>query len=159
MNMRQRLKPELPSGYYGNGFVLACAETSAEELIASNPHYSVKLVQEAKERLNDDYVRSMIDLLDARKVKPELSSSLVISPWTKLGLEDLDFGEGRPLHMGPLASEIYCLFLPVIGDLQAFTVLMSIPQAVADRFQHYCTKDLDDEEENGIKEDGGRGYA
>lgn len=130
-----------------------------EELIASNPHYSVKLVQEAKERLNDDYVRSMIDLLDARKVKPELSSSLVISPWTKLGLEDLDFGEGRPLHMGPLASEIYCLFLPVIGDLQAFTVLMSIPQAVADRFQHYCTKDLDDEEENGIKEDGGRGYA
>ncbi|XP_064985569.1 alcohol acyltransferase 9-like [Musa acuminata AAA Group] len=159
MNMRQRLKPELPSGYYGNGFVLACAETSVEELIASNPHYSVKLVQEAKERLNDDYVRSMIDLLDVRKVKPELSSSLVISPWTKLGLEDLDFGEGRPLHMGPLASEIYCLFLPVIGDLQAFTVLMSIPQAVADRFQHYCTKDLDDEEENGIKEDGGRGYA
>lgn len=130
-----------------------------EELIASNPHYSVKLVQEAKECLNDDYVRSMIDLLDARKVKPELSSSLVISPWTKLGLEDLDFGEGRPLHMGPLASEIYCLFLPVIGDLQAFTVLLSIPQGVADLFQHYCTKDLDDEEENGIKEDGGRGYA
>ncbi|RWV79046.1 hypothetical protein GW17_00059886 [Ensete ventricosum] len=159
MNMRQRLKPELPSGYYGNGFVLACAETSVEELIESNPHYCVKLVQEAKECLNDDYVRSMIDLLEARKVKPELSSSLVISPWTKLGLEDLDFGEGRPLHMGPLASEIYCLFLPVIGDLQAFTVLMSIPQGVADRFQHYCTKDLDDEEEKGITEDGGRGYS
>ncbi|XP_020098040.1 omega-hydroxypalmitate O-feruloyl transferase [Ananas comosus] len=161
INVRKKLKPELPRGFYGNAFVLGCAETSVKELVTSNVHYGVKLVQEAKEFVNDGYVRSMIDLLEVKRGKPDLSVSLVISPWSKLGLEDLDFGEGRPLHMGTLASEIYCLFLPVIGDLHAFNVLISVPQSSAERFEHYCLKGLDGRGEN--KEDvekvnGGRGY-
>nr|XP_010936667.1 fatty alcohol:caffeoyl-CoA acyltransferase [Elaeis guineensis] len=161
VNVRKRLKPELPRGYYGNGFVLGCAETSVDQLVTSNAHYGVKLVQEAKGSLDDDYIRSMIDLLEERRGKPDLSSTLVISPWSKLGLEDLDFGVGRPLHMGPLASEIYCLFLPVIGDLNAFTMLVSVPQSIAERFEQYCLKGIGgrEEKEDGGKEiNGGRGY-
>ncbi|RWV84870.1 hypothetical protein BHE74_00039300 [Ensete ventricosum] len=154
MNVRGRLKPELPGGYYGNGFVLGCAETSVEELVTSNAHHGIKLVQEAKKSVTGEYVRSMIDLLEERRAKPDLSSSLVISAWTKLGLEELDFGGGRPLHMGPLASEIYCLFLPVIGDLHAFTVIISVPQEIADRFQQYCRRGLDDDTDKG-----GSGYG
>ncbi|URE25632.1 Transferase family, partial [Musa troglodytarum] len=160
MNVRGRLKPELPGGYYGNGFVLACAETSVEELVTSNAHHGIKLVQEAKKSVTGEYVMSMIDLLEERRVKPDLSSSLVISSWTKLGLEELDFGGGRPLHMGPLASEIYCLFLPVIGDLHAFTMIMSVPQEIEDRFQQYCRRGLDDDtEKGGITEKGASGYS
>lgn len=136
VNARKKLNPELPRGYYGNGFVLGCAEASVDRLTKSNLHYSIKLVQQAKERVNDGYVRSVIDLLEETRMKPDLSTTLVISQWSKLGLEDLDFGEGRPLHMGPLASEIYCLFLPVIGDLHAFTVLVSVPQGIAERFEN-----------------------
>ncbi|XP_008784949.1 alcohol acyltransferase 9 [Phoenix dactylifera] len=160
VSVRKRLKPELPRGFYGNGFVLGCAETSVDRLVTSNARYGVKLVQEAKASLDDDYIRSMIDLLEARRGKPDLSSTLVISPWSKLGLEDLDFGVGRPLHMGPLASEIYCLFLPVIGDLHAFTMLVSVPQSIADRFEQYCLKGIGEreEKEDGGKETGGRGY-
>ncbi|URE38922.1 Transferase family [Musa troglodytarum] len=160
MDVRGRLKPELPGGYYGNGFVLACAETSVEELVTSNAHHGIKLVQEAKKSVTGEYVMSMIDLLEERRVKPDLSSSLVISSWTKLGLEELDFGGGRPLHMGPLASEIYCLFLPVIGDLHAFTMIMSVPQEIEDRFQQYCRRGLDDDtEKGGITEKGASGYS
>ncbi|PKA63893.1 Omega-hydroxypalmitate O-feruloyl transferase [Apostasia shenzhenica] len=136
-NVREKLEPELPEGFYGNGFVLACAESTVEQLLNSNTHYSVKQVQEAKGRITDELVRSLVDMLEMRKVKPDLSASLVISQWSKLGLEDLDFGEGGPLHMGPLASEIYCLFLPVIGDFYAFNVLMSMPEKVADKFEQY----------------------
>ncbi|XP_042407015.1 alcohol acyltransferase 9-like [Zingiber officinale] len=144
---RRRLIPELPDGYYGNGFVLACAETTARDLLASSACYGVELVQEAKARVSNEYVRSMVDLLEERRAKPDLASSLVISPWTKLGLEDVDFGEGRPLHVGPVTSEIYCLFLPVIGDLHAFTVLLSMPHGLADRFREHCKENLEDDDD------------
>lgn len=136
VNARKKLNPELPRGYYGNGFVLGCAESSVDRLITSNAHYSVKLIQQAKERVTDGYVRSVIDLLEEKRRMPDLSASLVISQWAKMGLEELDFGEGRPMHVGPVVSEIYCLLAPVVGDLHAFTMIMSVPQGAAERFEH-----------------------
>ncbi|XP_062191194.1 alcohol acyltransferase 9-like [Phragmites australis] len=149
VNVRRRVKPELPRGYYGNGFVLGCAESTAAQLTSSSPwsaRYVVRLVQEAKECVDDDYVRSMVDLLEERRgARPDLAASLVISAWTRLGLEELDFGAGTPAHMGPLTSEIYCVFLPVAGgDPHGVTVLVSVPQAAADRFQHCCLVFLTD---------------
>ncbi|KAJ1283009.1 hypothetical protein BS78_03G094700 [Paspalum vaginatum] len=149
VNVRRRVKPELPRGYYGNGFVLGCAECTAAQLTASPARLGVRLVQEAKECVDDDYVRSMVDLLEERRgARPDLAASLVISAWTRLGLEDLDLGAGRAAHMGPLTSEIYCVFLPVVGDPDGVTVLVSVPQAAADRFQRCCLgflKDTDDD--------------
>lgn len=151
INVRKRMRPKLPIGYYGNGFVLGCAETSVDRLALSNLQYSVKLVQQAKDCVTDDYVRSMVDFLQERRIKPDLSSSLVISQWAKQGLEDLDFGEGKPLYIGPLASEIYCLFLPVTGNLHAFTVLMSVPQSIAEKFEHLL---VNVDEREGNQDDG-----
>lgn len=150
VNVRRRVKPELPRGYYGNGFVLGCAESTAAQLTAAphSPAAGVRLVQEAKECVDDDYVRSMVDLLEERRgARPDLAASLVISAWTRLGLEDLDLGAGKAAHMGPLTSEIYCVFLPVVGDPDGVTVLVSVPQAAADKFQRCCLgflKDTDD---------------
>lgn len=139
--------PEIPKGYYGNGFVLACAEAKVKDLVATNLNGGVKLVQQAKSSLNDDYVRSIVDLLDNKTVKTDLSTTLVISQWSKLGLEDLDFGEGKPLHMGPLSSDIYCLFLPEIGDFNAIRVLVSMPESAINKFEYYMN-DLSDREAN-----------
>ncbi|KAK1322517.1 Rosmarinate synthase [Acorus calamus] len=138
VNARARLAPVLPDGYYGNAFVLACAQATVRELVARNVGEAVRLVKEAKERVDDEWVRSSVDLLEVeRRRGPDMSASLVISTWSKLGLEEVDFGVGGPMHMGPLASEIYCLFLPVVGDLNAFTVLMSVPEGVVERFEYY----------------------
>ncbi|KAJ9166048.1 hypothetical protein P3X46_020849 [Hevea brasiliensis] len=148
VNVRKKLIPEIPPGYYGNGFVLGCAQTYVKDLVSSTLHHGVKLVQHAKSCLSDDYVRSMIDFLEDKTVKTDLSASLVISQWSKLGLEDLDFGEGKPLHMGPLTSDIYCLFLPVIGDDEAVTVLVSLPESAVVKFEHYMKEDFWDKEAN-----------
>ncbi|CBI19745.3 unnamed protein product, partial [Vitis vinifera] len=113
----------------------------------------VKLVQQAKSALTDDNVKSMIDLLEDKTVKTDLSATLVISQWSKLGLEDLDFGEGKPLQMGPLLSDIYCLFLPVIGDFDATRVLLSVPECAVDKFEYYM-KDLSDRDDYDV----GNGY-
>lgn len=154
MNVRKRVKPEIPQGYYGNGFILGCAESTPKELVNANLHNGVKLVQKAKSSVNDECVKSIIDLLEDITVKTDLHASLVISQWSKLGLEDLDFGEGKPLHMGPLFSDIYCLFLPIIGDFDAVRVLMSMPENAVKKFEYYM-KDFEgandyQEEENGL---------
>ncbi|KDP38549.1 hypothetical protein JCGZ_04474 [Jatropha curcas] len=156
VNVRKKLTPAMPQGYYGNGFVLGCAQTVVKDLVTNNLHHGVKLVQQAKSSLNDDHVRSMIDLLEDKTVKTDLSASLVISQWSKLGLEDLEFGEGKPLHMGPLTSDIYCLFLPVIGDVDAVTVLVSLPESVVGKFEYYMKDDFWDIEANGfhVEENG-----
>lgn len=120
-----------------------------KDLVGANLRHGVKLVRQAKSDVNnDDYVRSMVDLLEDKTLKTDLSRSLVISQWAKLGLEDLDFGEGKALHMGPLTSDVYCLFLPVVGDLDAVRVLVSVPESMADKFEYYMTEFLSVEENN-----------
>ncbi|XP_010552486.1 PREDICTED: omega-hydroxypalmitate O-feruloyl transferase [Tarenaya hassleriana] len=136
VNVRKKLTPELPQGYYGNGFVLACAETKVQELVNMNISHAVKLVQEAKSKITDDYIRSMVDLLEDKTVKTDVSCALVISQWAKFGLEDLDLGGGKPLYMGSLTSDIYCLFLPVAGNFDAVRVQVSMPEDVVKRFEY-----------------------
>nr|XP_023923955.1 fatty alcohol:caffeoyl-CoA acyltransferase-like [Quercus suber] len=155
VSVRKKMNPELPLGYYGNGFVLGCAQTNVKDLVTSNLYHGVKLVQQAKSTLNDEYIRSVIDLLEDKSVKTDLTTSLVISQWSKLGLEDLDFGEGKPLHMGSLTSDIYCLFLPVIGDFDAVRVLVSMPEGIVEKFEYFM-KDFWDKEDNA--DANGNGY-
>ncbi|KAI9118254.1 hypothetical protein K1719_010586 [Acacia pycnantha] len=137
VNVRKKLNPEMPQGYYGNGFVLGCAESTVEGLLNAGLDKGVKLVQQGKAKLDDEHVRSMIDLLEDKTVKTDLSASLVISQWSKLGLEEVDFGGGKALQMGPLTSDIYCYFLPVTGDSEAVRVMVSVPEDVAEKFEFY----------------------
>lgn len=136
VNIRKKLNPEITEGFYGNGFVLGCAETTVKELVDANLNRGVKLVQQAKSSLTNDYIMSIVDSLEDKSVKPDLSTSLLISQWSKLGLEEVDFGEGKALHMGPLTSDVYCLFLPVIGDSDAVRVLVSMPENVVESFDY-----------------------
>ncbi|KAK1435890.1 hypothetical protein QVD17_01662 [Tagetes erecta] len=156
MNIRNKMVPHIPKGYYANGFVLACAKTSVNQLVNENLYHVVKLVQEAKSSINDNRVNDILALLEDKNVKTDLTSSLVISQWSKLGLERLDFGEGTPLHMGPLTSDIYCLFLPVVGDPNATRVLVSLPKSVVSKFEYYMNKFLVSSNV-GVKESGENG--
>ncbi|KAG2698549.1 hypothetical protein I3843_07G155200 [Carya illinoinensis] len=153
VNVRRKLIPEMPQGFYGNGFVLGCAQANARDLVSANLHNGVKLVQQAKSTLDNDYIRSMIDLLEDKTVRTDLSASFVISQWSKLGLEDLDFGEGKPLHMGSLTSDIYCLFLPVVGEFDAVRVLVSMPESIVEKFEYYMKEylDIEDDHANGCQ--------
>lgn len=137
VNVRKRLQPQLPPGFFGNGFVLACAETTVKELSESSLSYAVKLVQKAKASLTNEYIRSLINYLDDKSARPDLVATLVISQWSRLDLTEVDFGWGKPLHVGPLGSDIYCLFLPFDGQLDAVNVLLSVPRAIIDKYEFY----------------------
>jgi hypothetical protein len=137
VNVRKRLQPQLPQGFFGNGFVLACAETTVKDLSESSLSYAVKLVQKAKASLTNEYIRSIINYLDDKSARPDLVASLVISQWSRLELTEVDFGWGKPLHVGPLGSDIYCLFLPLDGQLDAVNVLLAVPRTIIDKYEYY----------------------
>ncbi|CAJ2674289.1 unnamed protein product [Trifolium pratense] len=137
VNFRKKMKL-LPEGYYGNGFVLVGVESRVKDLVApNNLDHGVKLVQKAKDSVNEEYIKSTIDVLKDKKVIHDGSISLYVTQWNRLGLEDVDFGEGKPLHVGPLSVQIYCVLLPVIGDPNAVRVLLSVPKNIVEKFQHY----------------------
>nr|XP_004238294.1 omega-hydroxypalmitate O-feruloyl transferase [Solanum lycopersicum] len=137
VNIRKTVKPELPQGYYGNGFVLGCAEAPVKQVVNGNLQDTVKLVQHAKSELTNDTVKSIVNLLEDKTVKTDLSTSLVISQWSRLSLEEVNFGEGKPIQMGPLTSDIYCLFLPSLGEIDGIRVLVSVPENVVKKFEYY----------------------
>ncbi|KAI3974037.1 hypothetical protein MKX01_026434 [Papaver californicum] len=124
INVRGKMKPKLPQGYYGNGFVLGCVETTVEELVneETNMHHGVKSIQECKNGLTDDHLRSIIDLLEVKTgVQHDLSSALI--------------------HMGPLLSKTSCVFGPVLptdgGNIEGMNVIVSMPEKVAEKFMFY----------------------
>ncbi|KAK3424845.1 hypothetical protein EUGRSUZ_F01597 [Eucalyptus grandis] len=149
VNVRDRVDPKLPHGYYGNGFVLGCAPAAVRDLVGSNLASAVKLVQAAKSRVDGAYVRTTLEVLEDKAAKTDLAASLVISQWANLGLEGIDFGEGRAAFMGPLTSDVYCLFLPVAEEPHAVRVLVSMPECVAEKFEFYMKGFAEREEENG----------
>ncbi|KAI6688281.1 hypothetical protein NL676_025109 [Syzygium grande] len=149
VNVRDRLDPKLPLGYYGNGFVLGCALATVRDLVGSNLASAVKLVQAAKSRVDGDYARSTVETLEDKAARTDLSASLVISQWSNLGLEDVDFGEGKAAFMGPLTSDVYCLFLPVAEEPRAVRVLVSMPECVAEKFEFHMKGFVEREEKNG----------
>lgn len=152
VNVRRKLSPPLPEGFYGNGFLLGCAECAVRDLVggSENLHHGVRLVQQAKSAVTEEHVRSVVDYLESdRGAMPDLSASLVISEWSRLGLEKVDFGCGRAAHMGPVASDVYCLFLPVAGEAESVRVLVSVPESAAEKFEYYMSGSLVGEGENG----------
>ncbi|KAL9241260.1 hypothetical protein vseg_015391 [Gypsophila vaccaria] len=105
VDIRSVITPKLPSGFVGNAVVTAFATARVRDLVGSPISYGVKLVKEAKERVTEDYVRSVIDWLEIYRGVPATNNgNFYVSAWWKLPFGDLDFGYGRPVHVGPVLA-------------------------------------------------------
>ncbi|XP_021732502.1 omega-hydroxypalmitate O-feruloyl transferase-like [Chenopodium quinoa] len=140
VNFRNRLKPGLPVGFYGNGFALACAQTTVKDLTEKGLGYATDLIKRAKERVDGTYVREVIELVNGNRTSPDSVGVLILSQWSRLGLEQVDFGLGKPAHVGPICSDKYCLLLPVHNQREAVRVMVAVPTSAVDMYQHLLTK-------------------
>ncbi|XP_038688764.1 alcohol acyltransferase 9-like [Tripterygium wilfordii] len=136
VNIRNRVKPSLPSGYYGNAFVLGCAQANVKELTENGLGHAASLVKIAKERVDGDYVKSVVESVSQSKKCPDLVGVLIMSEWSRLGLEKVDFGLGRPVHVGPICSDKYCLILPVHDQTAAVKVMVALPASAAVEYEY-----------------------
>ncbi|KAL6003283.1 hypothetical protein ACLOJK_023506 [Asimina triloba] len=138
IDVRRRVVPCLPRGYYGNGFVLGCAEATAKEVIENGLGWVAGLVRSAKDRVDDDYVRSVVEVVsESRSACPDSVGVLILSQWSRLGLERVDFGMGKPVHVGAVCSDIYCLFLPVYKQRDAVKVMLAVPKSGIAKYEHW----------------------
>ncbi|KAG5558019.1 hypothetical protein RHGRI_008055 [Rhododendron griersonianum] len=137
INVRNRVKPSLPAGYYGNAFVLGCAQTSAKELTEKGLGYSSGLIRRAKERVGDEYVREVAESVSgSKRASPDSVGVLIVSQWSRMGLDRVDFGMGRPVHVGPVCCDKYCLILPVHDRTDAAKVMVAVPRTGVDRYEY-----------------------
>ncbi|WCJ19923.1 HXXXD-type acyl-transferase family protein [Euphorbia peplus] len=137
INIRNRVNPSLPSGYYGNAFVLGCALTTVHDLTTKGLSHAAMLIKRAKEKVDNGHVRSVIDSVsDGSRVSPDSAGVLIVSQWSRLGLERVDFGMGRAVHVGPICSDRYCLILPVHDQTDAVKVMVAIPVSGVDKYEY-----------------------
>nr|GMD78096.1 methanol O-anthraniloyltransferase-like [Ipomoea batatas] len=102
VNIRERLLDlKLPLGYYGNAIVTVSAITTAK-LLCSNPiSYAAKLIREAKNTVNDDYIKSIIDFIVTRdRPRWTIPRNFFITDNSRFGYDEVDFGWGKPVFGG-----------------------------------------------------------
>ncbi|XP_028552963.1 omega-hydroxypalmitate O-feruloyl transferase-like [Dendrobium catenatum] len=105
VDIRSKLSPPLPHGFIGNAVITASASAEVEEMEKKSFSFCVGLVREAIDRVNDEYVRSVIDWLEVFKGLPcALNGNFFVSAWWKLPFHELDFGYGKPIYGGPVVS-------------------------------------------------------
>ncbi|XP_057433357.1 alcohol acyltransferase 9 [Lotus japonicus] len=142
INVRNRVKPGLPDGYYGNAFVLGCAQSSARELGEKGVGFGSGLVKTAKEKVDGEHVRRVTELVSESRASPDSVGVLILSQWSRLGLENVEIGMGKPLHVGPICCDRYCLFLPVKGERDSVKVTVAVPAAAVDSYHRFLRESL-----------------
>ncbi|XP_073119513.1 shikimate O-hydroxycinnamoyltransferase-like [Henckelia pumila] len=133
---RSRLRPSLPSGYFGNVIFTATPVAVSGDLESKPVWYSASKIHDALARMDDDYLRSALDYLE---LQPDLKAlvrgahtfrcpNLGITSWSRLPIHDADFGWGRPIFMGPggIAYEGLSFILPSATNDGSLSVAISL---------------------------------
>ncbi|XP_076954639.1 alcohol acyltransferase 9-like [Bidens hawaiensis] len=141
IDTRTRVKPRLPVGYYGNVIVLGCAQTTARDLTEKGLAYAAELINKAKNRVDDKYIKQVVNSvsLNGPSSVPDPVGVLILSQWSKLGLERVDFGIDRPVHVGPVCTDRYCILLPVRDHSRSLKVMVAVPSLAVDKYLDLLT--------------------
>ena len=144
VDARTKFIPPLPEGFYGNAISFSCAKTTAGELANKPLSFAVKLINEAKTAVNDEYMRSVIDLMELKgRLQCTVVGSFFVSDLTKIGFRDVDFGWGRPAYGGPaeggvgVVPGLSSFFMPYQNrsGVKGIVVPVCLPSAAMKRFQ------------------------
>ncbi|KAH9771271.1 Hydroxycinnamoyltransferase13 [Citrus sinensis] len=156
VNARSKINPPLPAGYYGNGFAFPVAITTAEKLSKNPLGFALELVRKAKNDVNDEYMRSLEDLM-VIKGRPHFAvvRSYLVSDVTRAGFGDVDFGWGKPVYGGPAkggvgaipgVASFYIPFRNKKGE-EGIVVPVCLPAPAMARFVEELEKTLKGENE------------
>ncbi|KAM0935751.1 putative benzyl alcohol O-benzoyltransferase [Dioscorea sansibarensis] len=114
VNTRNKYRPALPKGYYGNALAFVAAISKADELCRKPLGYALELVKKAKDIVTDEYMRSVTDML-VLNGRPQLMTKggYLVSDLTRIALRGIDLGWGEAVYGGPGKGSV--------GDIPGFS--------------------------------------
>ncbi|XP_034915012.1 omega-hydroxypalmitate O-feruloyl transferase-like [Populus alba] len=96
VDVRSKLNPPLPKGYFSNEIVISTCLGRSGELIKNPLSFAVEEVQNGIKMVNEEFVRSWIDCFEEMRAKDvPLLSHFIVSSWIRLPTECADFGWGE----------------------------------------------------------------
>eukprot|EP00252_Welwitschia_mirabilis_P016115 TRINITY_DN35627_c0_g1_i1.p1 TRINITY_DN35627_c0_g1~~TRINITY_DN35627_c0_g1_i1.p1 ORF type:complete len:329 (-),score=7.49 TRINITY_DN35627_c0_g1_i1:435-1421(-) len=146
LDARNRFNPPVPPGYYGNVISFACVKSTAQEICRSSLGEVASLIRQAKEAVDEEYMRSVIDMMELGG-RPHFTvvGAFLISDLCKIGFEDVDLGWGRPVYGGAAQGGVGAVpgvssfMIPRRdsrgGELQSILVPMCLPPAAMAKFR------------------------
>ncbi|XP_010268237.1 PREDICTED: omega-hydroxypalmitate O-feruloyl transferase-like [Nelumbo nucifera] len=137
-DIRRRLSPPLPPSYGGNAVVMAYATASFSEIEGGPFSHLVEMVSDGARRLEDEYIRSVIDWGELNKGFP--MGDVLISSWWRLGFSQVEYPWGRPKYCCPIVhhKKDLILLLPDINEDtkgNGVNVLVALPIKELKKFQ------------------------
>ncbi|CAN6299885.1 unnamed protein product [Urochloa humidicola] len=130
VDVRRRVDPPLPDGFWGNAVVFACCISDASDLIGMPLSDAARSVRDAIARTDDAFVRSAIDYIEVnRAARPSLTATTLVTAWNGLGLHTADFGWGEAVHSGPaeLPQKEVVLILRGVRDSRSRVLVVGLP--------------------------------
>ncbi|KAJ0237165.1 (Z)-3-hexen-1-ol acetyltransferase [Hirschfeldia incana] len=109
VNTSSKLRnPPMPSGYYGNVFTLPVAIATAKDLMEKPLEFPLRLIQEAKSSVTEDYIRSVTALMATRgRPKFVTAENYIVSDLRRFDIGKVDFGPwGKPVYGGTAEAGI-----------------------------------------------------
>jgi len=111
-NGRDRFRPPLQPGYFGNVTFLATPIALSGALLSEPLAHTAERIHKAIKRMDDEYLRSAVDYLEKvddlttvmRSSETYRSPNLHIVNWVRLPFYDADFGWGKPVYMRPASA-------------------------------------------------------
>jgi len=161
VDWRNRVEPNLPKGYFGNGVLDVVATSLAGDLMSKPLGYASSRIREAIEKVNDEYVRMGIeyfkkqeDLTKFQDLHARMGSddkgpfygnpNLGVVSWLTLPVYGLDFGWGKEVYMGPGThdSDGDSLLLPSYDDDGSLLVAICLQEVHMDAFKRHFYQDI-----------------
>uniref|UniRef100_A0A1D1ZED2 Hydroxycinnamoyl-Coenzyme A shikimate/quinate hydroxycinnamoyltransferase n=1 Tax=Anthurium amnicola TaxID=1678845 RepID=A0A1D1ZED2_9ARAE len=145
LSVLRRVDPPLPPNYLGNALFSTVSEALAGAVTGDTVEQVVGRVRAALAKVDDAYVRSAVDYIEAQPV-PERrrrggstysSPNLNVNSWVQLPIYGADFGWGRPVFMGParVLCEGMVYILPCPDPHDGLWVLLALQKDAMKRFR------------------------
>ncbi|KAJ4824090.1 hypothetical protein Tsubulata_016441 [Turnera subulata] len=99
VDARNKFKPPLPKGFYGNAIGITTAVTNVSKLCESPLGYALELVKKAKAEATEEYMRSVASLMVIRG-RPHFTTTGCFAVSDTKHFQEVEFGWGKALYSG-----------------------------------------------------------